>query len=597
MAARTETADRPARPGGRIRLLDALTVNQIAAGEVVERPSAALKELIENALDAGATRIQVEIEGAGRELLSVEDDGCGMTPEEVRAALQRHATSKIARASDLSGVETYGFRGEALPAIAAVARVEISTGTGDGARRLLKIEGGEILADQAASGPAGTRIVARDLFHNTPARLKFLKSDGSETSACIEACSRAALARPDVAFMVRSRGKTAIQTSGSGDLMDALGAVWGRECARALAAVDRFGGGARVRGFVSPPHYTRPTRSQQWIFVNGRPIRSRSLTAAIDAASRELTPERRFLVACLMIECDPATLDVNVSPTKSEVKFRDDRAVFDAVRRAIRDALMETGMVPRLGGLMAAQAALAEARPSAGPFLAGPTPGAAPDLAPGHALQEAGSSLAPPSEAPSARLPDLMQGLKILGQFDQTFILAENDHSLLVIDQHVAHERILYEMLKATRGASGPPRQKLLEPVALNLAPHVFDAVKDRLGDLAEAGFELEAFGSESVLVRAVPSVSKRVDPVALLRDILSEMAEGTDSGPGDARDEIFILCSCKMAIKAGDRMGAAEMERLVEDLAKTENPYLCPHGRPITIMLPKGDLRRRFHR
>ena len=575
-----------------IRLLDPHTVNQIAAGEVVERPASALKELVENALDAGATQVEVEVQGAGTRLIQVSDNGCGMDRESAETALLRHATSKITSVDDLMSVLTLGFRGEALPSIASVSRMTLSTGQKDGLRTQFVVDGGQKSEPKSISGPQGTTIRVEDLFYNTPARLKFLKSDATELALCVEVVSKAALARPDVRFILKSENSILLQTSGTGDLHTTLSEIWGRDTARVMIPVDLFGGSARVRGFVSPPHFTKPTRSQQWLFVNGRPMKSRSLTAALDQACRSLTPEKRYPLALLMIEIDPSRIDVNVSPTKSEVKFHQEGAVFDVVRRSVRDALLSTGMVPTIEELGRADAAIRDVyAPPPAPLQS--------MLFAQQPLGMPGSAVVEPYEPMiSTALPDMMQGLKILGQVDRTFIIAENDHAMLIIDQHVAHERILYEMLVRTRGSGAIETQQLLEPELIHLERRAIEAVMPRLSELKEVGYEVEAFGTDSLIVRSVPALFRGPKPLTVLRDLLDQMADGVPSGCAmPARDEVFIMASCKMAIKAGDVISMAEMERLVQDLAQTDNPYLCPHGRPITIQMPKTELRRRFKR
>lgn len=576
-----------------IRLLDPHTINQIAAGEVVERPAAAVKEMLENALDAGASQVQIELEDAGRRLIRISDNGCGMTPDQAQLALQRHATSKIRRVEDLAAVASFGFRGEALPSIASVSRMTLSTGTDNGLRARFEIEGGRLDGPELESGPSGTDISVRDLFANTPARLKFLKTDATEIGQVVEAVSKYALSRPDARISLRHDGSSLVQTSGSGDLLTAISEVWGRDVARALVPVDLFTGQARVHGFISPPHFTRPTRSQQWMFVNGRPVRSRTLTAALDQACRSLTPERRHAVAVLFLEIDPARVDVNVSPTKSEVKFHQEGAVFDAIRRGVKTALLDTGMVPTAEGLATATAALREASglpPEPSLSTTWMSVGAQAPLD----LQET----TPWSSQANSALPDLLEGLRILGQVDKTFIIAENDHAMLIIDQHVAHERVLYEMLRNTRGSGLMEIQHLLTPETLHLDRRTLELVLPKLEELKELGFELDPFGADSLLVRSVPALARGRKPIHMLRDIIDEISGGHVAGcVVPARDEVYILCSCKMAVKAGDPLGHAEMERLVFDLGRTENPYFCPHGRPITIMMPKTDLRRRFKR
>lgn len=578
---------------GRIRLLDPHTINQIAAGEVVERPASAVKELAENALDAGASRIEIDLKRAGQNLIRVADDGGGMTADEARLALLRHATSKITRVEDLNQVATMGFRGEAIPSIASVSRLTISTGTEEGVRTRIVVEEGKIAHEEAVSGPRGTEVIVEDLFGSTPARLKFLKTDATELNACVECVSKLALSRPDVRFVLRHDKNELIRTSGSGDLLTALGEIWGREAARALVPVDLFSGAARVHGYVSPPHFTKPTRTQQWFFVNGRIVRSKTLMAAIDQAVRGFTPERRHPLCLLMIEVDPSRLDVNVSPTKSEVRFHAEGAIFDSVRRAVKEALLNSGMAPTADGLAAADEAMRSlgGGPAIPPWNPQPLP-AQESFSLGSSVAESGE------ESATHRLPDLLDDLKILGQVDATFILAENRSAVLIIDQHVAHERVLYEMLRDVRGSGAVETQKMLTPETIQADRRTLEAVTPRLDELRELGFDLEPFGSDSLLVRAVPALIRGRTPIAILKDMLDEMSGGVMNGClTAARDEVYIMCSCKMAVKAGDKLGFAEMERLVQDLAKTENPYFCPHGRPITIVMPKSDLRRRFKR
>lgn len=584
------TIDEP-RPGAApvplVRLLDPHTVNQIAAGEVVERPASVLKELVENALDAGARRIEIVLEDCGRRLVSVADDGSGMGEEDARAALQRHATSKIRAAEDLAKVATLGFRGEAIPSIASVSRLTLRTAERDGSRFAIQVEDGRVAREWREPGPTGTRVDVEDLFLNTPARLKFLKSDATELGACLETVRHYAVAYPEVAFTLRTEAGVALSTSGSGDLRAAVAEVWGIDLARGLAEIDAAGEGVRVRGFVSPPHLTRPTRAYQWAFVNRRPVRSKTLVAALDAAYRELTPDRRYPVALLMLDVDPGRIDVNVSPTKQEVKFQSEGQAFDAVRRGVREGLMANGMIPTAEAIAAANAALREAAP-------GPS-----------ALALAWQAQAPLfAETPLGTQPEprryqageLLEGLRVIGQMDATFILAENDRGLLIVDQHVAHERILFERLRSARGGAGVERQRLLEPLSLEVDRRAADALRERLDVVEQAGFSLEPFGVQSFLVREAPAVLKGRDPRDVLRDLADELAEGRDDRR-DVREALWTMCACKMAIKAGDPLLPAEMERLLVDLAQTENPYLCPHGRPITIVLERGDLMRKFKR
>lgn len=594
----------------RIQLLDSQTVNQIAAGEVVERPASVVKELLENAIDSGATRIVLELENAGIGLIRVSDNGCGMTLEEAKIALQRHATSKIRSASDLSTVQTLGFRGEAIPSIASVSRISICTGTEDGSRVKIEVEGGKLVSTQVVAGSKGTEVSVEDLFFNTPARLKFLKSNTTELGQCVEMATRYAISYCHVAIQVLHDGNELFASPGTGDLQDALCSVWNRDLARALAPVDMEIAGIRVYGYASPPHITKPTRSLQYIFVNGRPVKSRTLTASLDQAYRAITPERRFPVLALHLEVDPTRIDVNVSPTKSEVKFEQEGAAFDALRYAIRQALLDYGMIPSADGIAAANEALASAQPEMFSHMMPmgmPAQGmSAPFI---EAFQRPESPLATPYESATApsfgdlnreRYPfaDLLDGMHVLGQIMNTFIIAENRRGLVIIDQHVAHERVLYEYLCGLRGPSAIEIQRLLVPETIQLDRRSAVLVTERLEELRDVGFDIEPFGGDSFVVRAAPAALRGKSPVKVLHDLVDELVEvAVTRKLSPTREQIWITTSCKMAIKAGDPLSIAEMEKLIADLATTENPYLCPHGRPITVTLGADELLRKFKR
>lgn len=573
-----------------VKLLDPHTINQIAAGEVVERPASVVKELVENALDAGATRITIELRQSGTELIRVSDNGMGMAEDDAIACLDRHATSKIRSVEDLSRVGSLGFRGEALPSIASVSRFDLSTGQGDG-RVVIKVDGGKRSKLEYSAGPRGTTVTVEDLFFNTPARLKFLKTMGTELSQINEIVGKYAVSYADVAIRLIHGDQTLLDTPGDGDALNAVASVWGRDVARGIASVDIFREGVRIRGYISAPHFTRPTRSQQWIFVNGRPVRNRGLYTAIDVAYRQITPERRYPVALLMIEVDPARVDMNVSPTKSECRFSQEGVVFEAVRQGIKEALMEQGMMPNMEGIIRANEAIAAYTQ--------------PKIAEELAVWDYSTVTQVTNHLTHVDTPVLrtfadrfLTGLRVIGQTaDAFFIIAENDEGIMVIDQHVAHERVLFERIRAAREVGGVERQPLLTPLALELDRRQSEIVREKLDEFSGMGFDLEAFGSHSFLIRSVPAALRGKDPVTVLRELVDEILDGAGASGLSAREQIWIMCSCKMAIKAGDRLGIAEMEKLLFDLARTENPFLCPHGRPITISLGKSELMRRFKR
>lgn len=599
----------------RIQLLDSTTINQIAAGEVVERPAAVVKELVENALDAGATRIEVELLGAGRELIRVSDNGSGMTPEEVRLSLQRHATSKIRTLEDLNEVRSLGFRGEAIPSIGSVSRMTISTAVEDGMRTVVRVEGGDTMPDTAVAGPKGTEIRVEDLFYNTPARLKFLKSDTTEVGQAVDHVMKYAIANPGVSFSLTHNGQKVILTNGSGDQLEAISDVWGRDTARSLVPVDAILGGLRLVGYVSPPHITKPTRNLQYLYVNGRPMKSRTLTVALDQSFRDLTPERRFPLVALNIEIEPSRIDVNVSPTKTEVRFQHEGAAFEALRVCIREALLAHGMMPSASQIAIANQALRESQgsPTFGQGYSAPL-----DLsiyAQSPLPHQAVTSMDQPKidydnfvpsvfgnqpglAHQSMQYIQLLDDLRIIGQAMKTFIIAETRHGLVIVDQHVAHERILYEYLCGLKRSTLIEKQTLLMPETLHLDRRAALLLEERLDEVRSVGFELEAFGGDAYVVRAIPAALRGKDPVKYLKDLIDELVESSVSRKlVPTREQIWIMSSCKMAVKSGDVLSHAEMEKLMIDLATTENPYHCPHGRPITATLTHDDLLRLFKR
>jgi DNA mismatch repair protein MutL len=637
-----------------IRTLDEQLVNRIAAGEVVERPASALKELIENALDAGAMRIEIEAEMGGRRLIRVRDDGIGMSRTDALNALQRHATSKIASDADLMRITTLGFRGEALPSIASISRMEILTRAfeEDTGTRIV-VEGGEVKSVEEVGAPIGTTVTVRDLFYNVPARLKFLKTVPTELGHMIETVTRYAFAYPDVSFRLVHERQELIFTPGNGDLLTAAASIWGRETVQGMVSVDYERDGIRVWGLIAPPHQTRPTRQHQYFFVNLRPVRNKTLTAALDEAYKTLTPEKRYPACILLVGIDPRQVDVNVHPAKIEVRFQREQAVFEAVVNAIRAALLQHGMIPsalppsasrgqtitpprppdaetihqilmQRAGLAPTEAVGTPARPethmdadgtAALPELhsaAVETPAypetpanADPFVSARHAVAPTPT---PADETPplleteplqTTHLPfaHLLDDLYILGQVRNTYIVASMRQGLVIIDQHVAHERVLYEQLCYRRGASPIPKQHLLTPETLQLSRRDALLLHEKLPELEAIGFELEPFGVDTYLIRAVPAALKG-DPVQTLRDIIDELVElSVSKRLPIAREQIWITTACKLAVKAGDPLSMPEMRKLIEDLARTENPYLCPHGRPITIVMTWHEIERKFKR
>jgi DNA mismatch repair protein MutL len=550
----------------RIRVLESWLADRIAAGEVVERPASVVKELVENALDAGARRITVEFSGGGFELVRVSDDGEGMDPEDACLCLRRFATSKLAAPEDLRRVRTLGFRGEALPAIAAVAQVEIVTCDGHRATRV-RAEGGWEPRAEPASAPRGTVVTVRRLFYNTPARRKFLRSVAREAALCLDAVERHALARPDVTFRVVRDGQEV--------------AVWPEEePLRRVARILRVApgellpaqleaGSVRVRGFVAVPGLARRNRSGQYFFVNGRPVTSPLLSRAADQGARTVVFTGHYPVCALYLELPPESVDPNVHPRKLEVRFSDESRTFAVVERAVREAYRSRPLVRvvEAGAAVAAPPARWEVREAA--------------------------QLALGEEAPRRKLPRL----RLLGQLANTYLLAESPEGLVVVDQHAAHERVLYERLMRDR-AAGRSAQVLASPVVVELGAAEAAAVAEVSGVLAELGLQVEPFGGGAVLVRSVPAVAGRLHPEAVLRACLQEgVWDGVPVAGREAVERAASVVACHSAVRAGDVLAPEEMAALLEELERCEDPYTCFHGRPTLVVVPPERLEGWFLR
>jgi len=597
----------------RIRILEEDVANKIAAGEVVERPSSVVKELAENAVDAGATRLTVEVEDGGKSLIRLVDNGCGMTAQEAVLALQRHATSKISRAEDLAAVRTLGFRGEALPSIASVARVRIVTrrrGELEGVR--LEAEGGDIRELEPAGAAEGTSITVRDLFYNTPARLKFLKTNRTELGQICDTLTRIALSHPGMSVRLLADGEELLHAPGSTDPLNTVTALYGKDLARELLPVAYSRPGIAVEGYVSRPTLTRPTRSGQHFFVNDRWVRNRSLTHAVDEAYRATMHPGRFPFVALHVEIDPALVDVNVHPTKAEVRFLRDwevhRAVFEAVRQALGTLGPAVASEPLARQQLLSPEDLrhgswlppAPAPDPKDPF-ADPDPGAVPAATAAPLVLPLPVDAAPaPAEDAQPAIPDLhspQPALRPVAQLWNSYIVAEGPHGLLVIDQHLAHERVLFDRLQASAGESGGAAQRLAVPVTLQLAQREAAAVEEFLPELERVGFTLEPFGRGAFVIRAVPPFVEPGAELTTLRQLLDQL--GAAQRPGRARlpDHVAATTACKAAVKKGARLAMEEIQQLLADLGRTANPHTCPHGCPIAIEISYHELLKRFKR
>jgi DNA mismatch repair protein MutL len=561
----------------RIRILDPAVADRIAAGEVVERPASVVKELVENSLDAGATWIVVEVAGAGVDLIRVADDGCGIHPDDLPLAVQRFATSKIASADDLQAVRSFGFRGEALPSIAAVSLLEVvSAVAGMPVGRRLRIRGGVVEADEPVAAPPGTVVTVRHLFFNTPARRKFLKSPAREFALIVDAVDRLALASPAVGFRLVHAGADVLRYPPA-DPPDRLAAVVGRDVAGRMLPVEGQGQDRRVWGWAGRPDVAQTTRRLQYLFANRRPIHSRGLTAAVEEAYRQRVPAGRHPAFVLFVDVPPGRVDVNVHPRKLEVRWDDEHGLCAIAFRAVDDALRRTVLIPTVGAAGEGTAPAGVSEP----------------LVPAARMEP--PDLNGAVEVPAAgRLP----ALRLLGQLDRTYLLAEGPDGLVIVDQHAAHERVLYERLIERRRSGLADGQGLVPPVVVDLRPDHLAVLASCAEALQALGCVVEPFGEGAVLIRSIPAVAARVAPERLLTGLLDDLAAtGRGRAVDDLLERLTIATACRSAVRAGDVLTAPEMVALLADLARTQDPFSCFHGRPTLIAVPRTRLASWFLR
>ncbi|WP_295311839.1 DNA mismatch repair endonuclease MutL [Roseobacter sp.] len=596
-----------------IRQLDESAVNRIAAGEVVERPASAVKELVENAIDAGARNITVEYADGGKTLVRVQDDGCGMTAEDLPLALTRHATSKI-DGSDLLNIHTFGFRGEALPSLGAVGRLTISSRTPGGEGIELSVSGGRTSPVKPAARNTGTTVTLRDLFYATPARLKFLRTDRAEAKAITDVIKRLAMAEPFIRFVLRevsgdSKGRETFEAPAEqGDLFDALHGrltrVLGREFAENALPVDAQREGLHLTGFAALPTYSRGSAVAQYLFVNGRPVRDKLLIGALRGAYSDFLSRDRHPAAALFIECPPEQVDVNVHPAKSEVRFRDPGLARGLIVSALRHALAEAGhrasttvsgatlgaMTPETAGARVYQMD----RPGAlvrGASYAAQTPQFSETSAPWGRVETG------PDTAPDQPAQDFPLGTA-RGQVHENYIVAQTAKGMVIVDQHAAHERLVYEKLKAQMAENGVASQALLIPEIVELSAGDCARLLDATEDLAGLGLVIEPFGGDAVAVRETPAVLGEVNARAMVLDILDELADQNWSDTLRSRIEaILSRVACHGSIRSGRRMRAEEMNALLREMEATPHSGQCNHGRPTYVELKLSDIERLFGR
>jgi DNA mismatch repair protein MutL len=588
-----------------IRRLSEGTVNRIAAGEVVERPAAAIKELIENAMDAGATRITIAAAAGGAELLLVEDDGIGMSADDLRLAIERHATSKLPVANgedDLSHILTMGFRGEALPSIGAVARLTLISRMTGGEAAEIKVDGGRLEGPRPAAflakGQHGTRAEVRELFYATPARLKFLKSARSEDLAIVDIVKRLAMARPDIGFHLTLDGRKALDLEAEPDLMDGrlprLARIMGRDFGDNAVRVEAGREGVTLSGYAGLPTYNRANAAMQFLFVNGRPVRDKLLVGAVRGAYADFLARDRHPALALFLDCDPSFVDVNVHPAKTEVRFRDAGLVRGLIVGALKQSLNAAG---HRASTTVAGAALSSLQSAASFYRQAPSPSfVAAGFHDAPAMFESAPSVRM-EEAPVETAPATPLGVA-RAQLHETYVVAQTADGIVIVDQHAAHERLVYERMKKALANGGITRQPLLIPEVVDLDPSEVTRVAARADELAELGLVLEEFGPDAVVVREVPAMLGKLDVKGLIRDLADEIAEtGNALSLKERLEEVSGTLACHMSVRAGRRLNAEEMNALLREMETTPHSGQCNHGRPTYVELKLSDIEKLFGR
>jgi DNA mismatch repair protein MutL len=612
-----------------IEVLPNHVIDKIAAGEVVERPSSVVKELLENALDAGAKSITVEVKGGGQRLIRMSDDGHGIRMDEVPLAFARHATSKLRQVEDLETIQTLGFRGEALASIASVSRINMITRHIDEASGLqIRIEGGDLISKKPIGAASGTVLTVENLFYNTPARLKFLKAEETEKRLIANAVMRAAMASPHVRFTLIQDDREVFRSPGSGQLADVLVKAFGLDTFRQMIEVSaqeelrEIEGQISIQGFVSDPGLSRKDRSRITLFINGRPIQDSGLTYAVTQAYHTLLMKGRHPLAVLMVDLPPAFVDVNVHPTKAEVRFQDSNAVFVAVQKTVREGIVQHIQArPMRGGAAYIERTPQQPMPtwtSNSRSNGRPTPvrPAQQDFdwemeSPGQYPQQMSSetseapSVIPRDETDFSHIPDVgrpakprtLPMLRVVGQIGASYIVAEGPAGLYLIDQHAAHERVMYEQFMEEYRKKGVVSQRTLDSQTIDLAPDDVHLLNENQAALARLGFDIEPFGPNTFLIRAVPAMLANQDPIEAVSGILEDLAD--QRAPGQETIEAKIVKQvCKRAsVKAGQILSQADMQGIIRQLERCESPHTCPHGRPTLLHISGDQLAKEFGR
>jgi DNA mismatch repair protein MutL len=601
-----------------IRILDKAVSDKIAAGEVVENPASVVKELVENSIDAGASSVIIEIEQGGKGLIKVTDNGHGIQRDDIATAFLRHATSKISGVDDLENICSLGFRGEALSSIAAVSKVRLISKTcGSIEGTCYVIHGGNEIELADIGCADGTSIEVADLFYNTPARKEYLKSDGYEASLVGDIVTRMALARPDIAFRLISGGRLVVNTPGNGRLDQAVAALYGREIAEGLIRLSCGRSGLKVEGYISKPHMTKSSRNYQSFFINRRYIRSRQITRVLEEAYRTMLMVNRYPVAVLNIILDPADVDVNVHPAKLEVRFKNFEGIKSVLHDCIQAALTK--------GLWADSAIRDNGPGISHPDWHSGTVGFlkrqdAKTCAMKHSvvsegrqkesvdydnccndkkipvkesIEYNGTEMDNIIKSGTGKIPEM----RIIGQFMSTYILAEGKECIYLMDQHAAHERIMYERMLRQASCGGVASQRLIEPLMFEMTLPEIETIKENIDIINAIGFEIEDFGPNTLAVRSVPMVFGVPETIGFVEDLAAVLAEGGSAEQPDIKRDRIIKMACKKAVKANQRLTAEEMDGLIEELGRIEMPFTCPHGRPVMVTITKYQLEKMFKR
>jgi DNA mismatch repair protein MutL len=563
----------------KIIVLDETLISKIAAGEVIERPASVVKELVENSIDAGAKKISVEIKDGGKRSIKVVDDGGGMGPEDARLAVERHATSKLKSADDLFSIRTLGFRGEALPSIAGISKFELITNDGGSNGSKVVIDGGKSRPIESSGSPAGTTVTVEDLFYNTPARLKFQKGKTTEVSHITEIVSKFILSNPQISFDLKSDGKKILSSIGSGNLLEAVASVYGTDMAKAMLEVRDKGQGIsdiKVHGYVSQPVITKSDRYGESFFVNGRFVRNMLLSRALENAYRTLIPNDKYPIAVIFVDIDPKEIDVNVHPTKREVKFAKPDVAMNAITSAVASALGEVTAGGSKQYDRSQYFGHNEWKPEMMSIL---------EKLPMNNDQ---FQIDPRSPITDSKAETLIQ-------LNLTYIMSIQGEDLVIIDQHAAHERIMYEKFK-NRTVGGT--QNLLVPKTIEMDPREFALISGNLDEISDLGFDIEIFGKNTVNVRGVPAALGAQNIDTSISEILSELSSSFSIKSIDERREaVWKMMACKAAVKAGDRLSYDEMSALLKELYGTSNPTTCPHGRPTLVRISRSSMEKMFGR